>query len=163
GKPYGSRLRGRTPLYVRYNTGRHVSENGASLDALLDTLPEVEGLAIVGHSMGGLVARSACHQGALRGAAWTRRVRHVVSLGTRSGGCSATPSSSPPAPRGTAGRGGSRSPTSTGSGSARRTISRCSTTRRCTTSCGPGWRADARVQSALARRRPLTATMPGPT
>jgi pimeloyl-ACP methyl ester carboxylesterase len=82
GKPYGSRLRGRTPLYVRYNTGRHVSENGASLDALLDTLPEVEGLAIVGHSMGGLVARSACHQGALRGAAWTRRVRHVVSLGT---------------------------------------------------------------------------------
>jgi pimeloyl-ACP methyl ester carboxylesterase len=82
GEPYGSRLPGRTPLYVRYNTGRHVSENGASLDALLDTLPEVEELAIVGHSMGGLVARSACHQGALRGAAWTRHVRHVISLGT---------------------------------------------------------------------------------
>src|SRR3954452_3248733 len=82
GEPYGSRLPGRTPLYVRYNTGRHVSENGAALDALLDTLPEVDDLAIVGHSMGGLLARSACHQGALRGAAWTRHVRHVISLGT---------------------------------------------------------------------------------
>jgi pimeloyl-ACP methyl ester carboxylesterase len=82
GEPYGSRLPGRTPLYVRYNTGRHVSENGASLDALLDELPDCDDLALVGHSMGGLVARSACHQGALRGAAWTRRVRHVISLGT---------------------------------------------------------------------------------
>ena len=82
GEPYGSRLPGRTPLYVRYNTGRHVSDNGASLDALLEELPECEDIALVGHSMGGLVARSACHQGARRGAAWTRRVRHVVSLGT---------------------------------------------------------------------------------
>jgi pimeloyl-ACP methyl ester carboxylesterase len=82
GEPYGSRLPGRTPLYVRYNTGRHVSDNGASLDALLEELPECDDIALVGHSMGGLVARSACHQGALRGAAWTRRVRHVVSLGT---------------------------------------------------------------------------------
>ena len=32
--------------------------------------------------MGGLVARSACHQAAERGDAWVRRVRHVVSLGT---------------------------------------------------------------------------------
>jgi pimeloyl-ACP methyl ester carboxylesterase len=82
GEPYGSRLPGRTPLYVRYNTGRHVSENGASLDALLEALPDCDDIALVGHSMGGLVARSACWQGAQRGAAWTRRVRHVVSLGT---------------------------------------------------------------------------------
>jgi pimeloyl-ACP methyl ester carboxylesterase len=73
---------GRTSLFVRYNTGRHVSENGASLDALLETLPDVDEIALVGHSMGGLVARSACCQGAERGAAWTSRVRHVVSLGT---------------------------------------------------------------------------------
>ncbi len=65
----GSRLPGRTPLYVRYNTGRHVSDNGASLDALPEGLPECDDIALVGHSMGGLVARSACHQGALRGAA----------------------------------------------------------------------------------------------
>jgi pimeloyl-ACP methyl ester carboxylesterase len=81
-EPYGSRLPGRTPLYVRYNTGLHVSENGAALDALLSSLPDLEELAIVGHSMGGLVARSACHQGALRGAEWTSRVGHVISLGT---------------------------------------------------------------------------------
>ena len=81
-EPYGARLPGRTPLYVRYNSGLHVSENGAALDTLLSSLPDCDELAIVGHSMGGLVARSACHQGAARGAEWTRRVRHVVSLGT---------------------------------------------------------------------------------
>jgi pimeloyl-ACP methyl ester carboxylesterase len=81
-EPYGARLPGRTPLYVRYNTGLHVSENGAALDALLSSLPACDEIAIVGHSMGGLVARSACHQGAARGAEWTTRVRHVVTLGT---------------------------------------------------------------------------------
>jgi pimeloyl-ACP methyl ester carboxylesterase len=87
---YGHRLArdiGATPLYVRYNTGRHVSENGRSLCELLgqvvDAWPvEVEQIAIVGHSMGGLVSRSACHRGAEDGAAWARRVRHMVSLGT---------------------------------------------------------------------------------
>ena len=83
---YGERLArdpGFTPLYVRYNTGRRVSENGASLAALLDELlagwpVEIEQIALIGHSMGGLVARSACHYGG----GWTRHVRHVVSLGT---------------------------------------------------------------------------------
>src|SRR5262249_20248911 len=81
-EPYGARLPGRTALYVRYNTGLHISENGAALDALLSSLPDFDELAIVGHSMGGLVARSACHQGAQRGAEWASRVRHVISLGT---------------------------------------------------------------------------------
>jgi pimeloyl-ACP methyl ester carboxylesterase len=39
-------------------------------------------LALVGHSMGGLVARSACHQAAEDDAVWVRHVRHVVSLGS---------------------------------------------------------------------------------
>jgi pimeloyl-ACP methyl ester carboxylesterase len=90
GESYGDRLArdiGATPVYVRYNTGRHVSENGRSLCELLeqvvDAWPvEVEQIAIVGHSMGGLVSRSACHRGVEEGAAWVRRVRHVVSLGT---------------------------------------------------------------------------------
>ena len=43
---------------------------------------EVEEIALVGHSMGGLVARSACHQAAEEGAAWVERVRHVISLGS---------------------------------------------------------------------------------
>jgi pimeloyl-ACP methyl ester carboxylesterase len=83
-KSYGSRLAddlGLTPLYVRFNTGRHISENGRSLAALLDELVashEITQIALVGHSMGGLVARSAC----AAGGAWTSRVRHTVSLGT---------------------------------------------------------------------------------
>jgi len=87
---YGARLErelGCIPVYVRYNTGRHVSENGRSLADLLEQLVAawptgVEEVALVGHSMGGLVARSACHQAALDESAWTGKVRHVVSLGT---------------------------------------------------------------------------------
>ena len=87
---YGARLArdlGCTPVDIRYNTGRHVSSNGRSLAPLLEQLVaawpvEVERIALVGHSMGGLVARSACHQAAEDGAAWVERVRHVVSLGT---------------------------------------------------------------------------------
>jgi pimeloyl-ACP methyl ester carboxylesterase len=59
-----------------------VSENGASLDALLERFPAPAEIALVGHSMGGLVARSACHQAALRGASWVERLRVTVSLGT---------------------------------------------------------------------------------
>ena len=76
-EPYGARLRrepGLTPVYVRYNSGRHISENGRSLADLLERVVaewpvEVEEVALVGHSMGGLVARSACHLGALDDAA----------------------------------------------------------------------------------------------
>ena len=50
---------------------------------MVDAWPvEVERIALVGHSMGGLVARSACHYAGADGAAGSRRVRHVVSLGT---------------------------------------------------------------------------------
>jgi pimeloyl-ACP methyl ester carboxylesterase len=90
GGTYATRLRdelGRTPIEVRYNTGRHISDNGSSLADLLEDLVaawpvEVEEIALVGHSMGGLVSRSACHHGVERGDAWPSRVRHVVSLGT---------------------------------------------------------------------------------
>ena len=87
---YGSRLArdlGCTPVYLRYNTGRHISDNGRSVADLLESLfaawpVEVDQVAIVGHSMGGLVARSACHQAAEDGLAWASCVRHIVSLGT---------------------------------------------------------------------------------
>ena len=90
GETYATRLRrdlGCTPVEVRYNSGRHISENGLSLADLLSKLvgrwpAEVESIALVGHSMGGLVARSACHQGAERGDNWVGLVRHVISLGT---------------------------------------------------------------------------------
>jgi pimeloyl-ACP methyl ester carboxylesterase len=90
GDTYGARLSsdlGCTPVYLRYNTGRHVSENGRSVAALLDELVsawpvEVESAALVGHSMGGLIARSAGHYGSESGHAWVARVEHVISLGT---------------------------------------------------------------------------------
>ena len=86
---YGSLLRddlGYTPLYARYNTGLHISDNGRRLAELLDEVVldwpvPVQEIVVVGHSMGGLVARSACHYGAASEAAWTRRVRHVFCLG----------------------------------------------------------------------------------
>jgi pimeloyl-ACP methyl ester carboxylesterase len=90
GGTYASRLAedlGCTPVHVRYNTGRHISENGRSLsdllEALVDAWPvEVDRIALVGHSMGGLVSRSACHYAVSDGARWVQHVRHVVSLGT---------------------------------------------------------------------------------
>ena len=75
--PYGARLPGWTPVYLRYNTGRSVSDNGAALARLLDGVDARE-IALIGHSMGGLVARAACHHGG----DWTSRVRVTVSLGT---------------------------------------------------------------------------------
>jgi pimeloyl-ACP methyl ester carboxylesterase len=87
---FGARLAresGCTPVYVRYNTGRHVSENGRSLSELLEELVaawpvDVDQIALVGHSMGGLVARSACCHAAETDAGWSRLVTHSVSLGT---------------------------------------------------------------------------------
>jgi pimeloyl-ACP methyl ester carboxylesterase len=90
GETYGARLRdelGFTPVELRYNTGCHISENGVALADLLEELVanwpvEVERIALVGHSMGGLVARSGCYQAAERGDAWPGHVRQVVSLGS---------------------------------------------------------------------------------
>jgi pimeloyl-ACP methyl ester carboxylesterase len=90
GETYASRLErdlGCTSVFVRFNSGRRISENGRSLSQLLEALVaewpvEVEEVALVGHSMGGLVSRSACHVASEEDAAWVRSVRHVVSLGS---------------------------------------------------------------------------------
>jgi pimeloyl-ACP methyl ester carboxylesterase len=78
---------GYTPLYLHYNSGRHVSRNGHELAALLETLVRawpvpVEQLTLLGHSMGGLVARSACHYGEREGHAWLASLRQMAFLGT---------------------------------------------------------------------------------
>jgi pimeloyl-ACP methyl ester carboxylesterase len=87
---YGALLQrelGYTPLQLRYNTGRHISDNGRELAALLEWLHDawptaIDDVALIGHSMGGLVARSACHYGHAEGHQWTQAVRHVVCLGS---------------------------------------------------------------------------------
>lgn len=89
GLDYGSLLaerRGVTPLYLRYNSGLHIADNGRALAALLAELTlawpvPLQHLNLIGHSMGGLVVRSACHHGQLAQAPWTRQVRDVVCLG----------------------------------------------------------------------------------
>jgi pimeloyl-ACP methyl ester carboxylesterase len=78
---------GYTPVYLHYNSGLHISANGRAFAEQLETLvrlwpvPLTE-LVLIGHSMGGFVARSACHYGALARHEWCRRVDKLVFLGT---------------------------------------------------------------------------------
>ncbi len=89
-RTYGERLQDElsfTPVMLRYNTGLRISQNGRELARLLDDLVTgwpiaVEEIVLVGHSMGGLVVRSACHYGEQDGRRWTTDVRHVFSLGS---------------------------------------------------------------------------------
>jgi pimeloyl-ACP methyl ester carboxylesterase len=76
-----------TTLHLRYNTGRHISRNGQELAALLDEIDALwpvalESLTLIGHSMGGLVIRSACWYADARGSAVLSKLKHVVYLGT---------------------------------------------------------------------------------
>ncbi|MBC7601202.1 MAG: alpha/beta hydrolase [Ramlibacter sp.] len=78
---------GFSPFYLRYNTGLHISSNGASLAALLektfDAWPvAIDDFTIIGHSMGGLVARSAVQQAIASGMEWPLLLKKLVFLGT---------------------------------------------------------------------------------
>ena len=78
---------GYTPVYLHYNTGLHTSINGQQLDALLEQLlqawPEpVTELSLLVHSMGGLVARSACQQAEQASHSWRKVLKKIVFLGT---------------------------------------------------------------------------------
>jgi pimeloyl-ACP methyl ester carboxylesterase len=78
---------GYTAVYVHYNSGLHVSTNGRQLAGLLDRLVrawpvEVTELTLLGHSMGGLVSRSACHLAELESFPWRAKLRRLVTLGT---------------------------------------------------------------------------------
>lgn len=86
-RDFGARLTadlGSSPVYLRYNTGRHISENGRELVRFLDELvgawpvPVTE-IVLIGHSVGGLVARSAVHQAAT--SSWLPLVTGLVCLG----------------------------------------------------------------------------------
>jgi pimeloyl-ACP methyl ester carboxylesterase len=85
-----AREAGYTPVYLHYNSGLSISTNGRILaqqmERLLDAWPmPIERLVMIGHSMGGLVARSALHHSALiqRGTLrWPARVDDLVCLGS---------------------------------------------------------------------------------
>ncbi|GAA1530893.1 alpha/beta hydrolase [Nocardioides humi] len=91
GSTYGESLAGRgwTPVYLRANTGLPLRENGVVLASLMQRLvdawpTEVTRIALVGHSLGGLVVRasSAVVADGDAPAPWTRLVTDVVTLGT---------------------------------------------------------------------------------
>lgn len=78
---------GYTPVYLRYNSGLHTSENGHALAEQLEQLlshwpTPVEELAVVAHSMGGLLVRSAFHYARQDGLHWPDRLKNIVFLGT---------------------------------------------------------------------------------
>lgn len=78
---------GVSPVYLNYNSGLHISTNGRELSALLEQLvlawpTPIEELVILGHSMGGLVARSACHYGELAGHTWRPMLQKLICVGS---------------------------------------------------------------------------------
>ncbi|WP_235581763.1 esterase/lipase family protein [Rhodococcus sp. Leaf278] len=91
GRPtYGERLdseAGTTSIFVRYNTGRRIGTNGSDLSDLLEQLVtawpvRVHRITLVGHSMGGLVSRSAAHHATESGRRWVDLLTDVFTLGT---------------------------------------------------------------------------------
>lgn len=78
---------GYTLISLQYNTGRRISTNGREFAGLMERLlrawpAPVDEVVIIGHSMGGLVARSACHYAKLEGHQWLGKLQKLVFLGT---------------------------------------------------------------------------------
>jgi hypothetical protein len=78
---------GHRPVYLRYNSGLAIAENGRRLAALLEARHRGRHawrgtLHVVAHSLGGLLVRSAIAEGVALGHCWPDRLEHVVCLGT---------------------------------------------------------------------------------
>ncbi|RLE22506.1 MAG: alpha/beta hydrolase [Acidobacteria bacterium] len=81
------RTLGYTPVYLRYNSGLHTSQNGRELSTQLEQLVTfwpvpIEELTVVAHSMGGLLTRSAFHYATQETLSWPAHLKHIVFLGT---------------------------------------------------------------------------------
>lgn len=76
-----------TTIYLNYNSGRHISSNGRNFNQLLEQLIQswpvnIEELVIIGHSMGGLVTRSALYYSDEQHSSWVKYLKKVFFLGT---------------------------------------------------------------------------------
>jgi pimeloyl-ACP methyl ester carboxylesterase len=77
----------KTPIYLHYNSGRHISTNGKNLNELLEQLVlqwpvPIQELVIIAHSMGGLVTRSAVYYGEQEQNSWIKHLKKIIFLGT---------------------------------------------------------------------------------
>lgn len=78
---------GVTPVYLRFNSGLHVSTNGRQLAAQLEDLVRnwpvpVEEIVLLGYSMGGMLSRSAFYYATEAHLAWPALVSKFLFLGT---------------------------------------------------------------------------------
>jgi PGAP1-like protein len=78
---------GWTPVQLHFNSGLHISTNGRAFAALLEALVRqwpvpLSELAIIGHSSGGLLTRSAHYYGTEAGHGWPKILRRIIFLGT---------------------------------------------------------------------------------
>lgn len=77
---------GYTPISLQYNTGRRISANGREFAGMLERLARdwpvpLDEVVIIGHSMGGLVTRSACHYAKQERHRWLGALSKIVFLG----------------------------------------------------------------------------------
>ena len=90
GHDHGVRLAGELGfdlVHLRYNSGLPIADNGARFSMLLQALADawpvpVERIVLLGHSMGGLVARAAIASARTNGSAWLGQLDALVTLGT---------------------------------------------------------------------------------
>ena len=90
GHDHGEQLaaeHGYTPVNLHYNSGLSIASNGRAFSALLQQLLDgwpvpINRFVIVGHSMGGLVARAAILDATRQSQAWVRHLDQIVFLGT---------------------------------------------------------------------------------
>ncbi len=78
---------GYTAIYLHYNSGLHIATNGEEFAQVLENLVQqwpvpITEVVIIGHSMGGLVARSACTHAKVAKHVWLKRVKKLIFLGT---------------------------------------------------------------------------------
>lgn len=78
---------GYVPVYVRYNSGLPVAQNGRELARQLEQLAThwpggIDEISVLAYSMGGLVIRSACHHASQCEMGWPGVLKNMVFLGT---------------------------------------------------------------------------------
>ena len=76
---------GYQPIYLYYNTGLHISENGKLLSEIMEkfskNLKKTTEIVIISHSMGGLISRSACYYAQKSKYSWINSLKKIIFIG----------------------------------------------------------------------------------